>query len=154
LGSVDPHDFGALEAEAGHQTLLIEDEGVDAAMKGVGREAAGHSFVYDDDARAGADLPAARVVYPVHGVLVHQEKGVTVLLNTSLQAIGSGYGSVSPAGLTTHKKYSLTSLGANDESGFYYIWKDKNGGCVGFASGSRRILADELLFLSRFMCSD
>src|SRR5206468_3832289 len=74
---VDPHDLGALEAKAGHQTLLIEGEGVDAAVQRVGGEAAGHSFVHDDDARAGADLPAARVIYPVHCVLVHQEKSVT-----------------------------------------------------------------------------
>jgi hypothetical protein len=44
-----------LETEAGHQTLLIESEGVNAAMHGVGSEAAGHSFIHDDDARAGAD---------------------------------------------------------------------------------------------------
>jgi hypothetical protein len=54
---VDPHDLGTLEAETGHQTLLIESEGVDAAMNGAGGEAPGHSFVHDDDARAGADLP-------------------------------------------------------------------------------------------------
>jgi hypothetical protein len=28
---------------------------------------------------------------------------------------------------------------------FYYIWKDKNGGCFRFAFGSRGILRDELL---------
>jgi hypothetical protein len=52
------HDLGALETEAIHQTLLVEIEGVDAAMHGIGSEAAGHSFIHDDDARAGADLPA------------------------------------------------------------------------------------------------
>ena len=41
---VDSHDLGALEAKAGHQTLLIEGERVDAAMQGVGGEAARHSF--------------------------------------------------------------------------------------------------------------
>src|SRR5207249_11295824 len=68
---VDPHDLGALETKAGHQTLLIECEGINAAMHGVGGEAASHSFVHDDDAGAGADLPAACVVYPIHRVLVH-----------------------------------------------------------------------------------
>jgi hypothetical protein len=56
---VDSHDFGPLETKAGHQTLLIESEGVDAAMHGIGSEAAGHSFIHDDDARAGADLSRA-----------------------------------------------------------------------------------------------
>jgi hypothetical protein len=32
ISEFDPHDLGALEAKAGHQTLLIEREGVDAAM--------------------------------------------------------------------------------------------------------------------------
>jgi hypothetical protein len=44
---VDPHDLGALEAKAGHQTLLIESEGVNAAMHGVGGEAAGHPFIHE-----------------------------------------------------------------------------------------------------------
>src|SRR5438132_9566700 len=88
---VDPHDFGALETKAGHQTLLIECEGINAAMHGVSGEAASHSFVHDDDARAGADLPAACVVYPIHRTLVHQEEGVTVFLNASLQAIRGGH---------------------------------------------------------------
>ena len=68
---VDPHDFGALETKSRHQTLLIESEGVNAAMHGVGGEAPGHSFVHDHDAGAGADLPAARIVYPIHRLLVH-----------------------------------------------------------------------------------
>jgi hypothetical protein len=51
-----PHDLGTLEAKAGHQTLLIEREGVDAAMYRVCGEAAGHPFVHDDDARPRADV--------------------------------------------------------------------------------------------------
>src|SRR5205814_7512937 len=68
---VNPHNLGALEAKAGHQALLIESEGVNAAMQGVGGEASGHPFVHDDEARVGPDLPAARVVYPIHRILVH-----------------------------------------------------------------------------------
>jgi hypothetical protein len=75
---VDPHDLGALQAKAGHQTLLIKSEGVDAAMEGVCGKAAGHSFVHDDDARAGPNLPAARVVYLIHCFLVHEKESVTV----------------------------------------------------------------------------
>ena len=117
---VDLRDLGAVKTKAGHQPLLIESEGVDAAMDGIGGEAAGHSFVHDDNARAGADLPAARVVYPIHRILVHQEEGVTVLLNAGLQAIGGGYGPVATAGLSAHEKDSLPSLSANDEAGFDY----------------------------------
>jgi hypothetical protein len=75
---IDPHDLGALEPKAGHQTLLIEGESVDAAMQCVGREAASHSFVHDNNAGTGANFPAARVVYSIHRILVHQKEGVAV----------------------------------------------------------------------------
>ena len=101
---LDPHDLGALETKASHQTLLIECEGVNAAMHSIGGEAAGHPFVHDDDARPGADLPAARIVYPIHRILVHQEKGVTELLNAGLQTIGGGHGPVATAGLSPRTK--------------------------------------------------
>jgi len=41
-----------LEAKAGHQTLLIEHKGIDAAMYRVCGEAPGHPFIHDDNARA------------------------------------------------------------------------------------------------------
>src|SRR2546423_11936020 len=95
-------------------------------LQGVGCEAARHPFVHDDDARAGADLPAARIINPIHRILVHKEKGVTELLNAGLQAIGGGYGPVATAGLSAHEKDSLPSLSANDEAGFDYIRKHQN----------------------------
>src|SRR6266480_3516899 len=88
---VDPHDFGALKTKGGHQTLLVESERVDAAMHGIGAEAPRHSFIDDDDARAGADLPAARVVYPILFFLVHQEERVSVFLPDHLLPIVSAY---------------------------------------------------------------
>src|SRR2546423_9527656 len=109
-------------------------------LQGVGCEAASHPFVQDDDARAGADLPAARIVYPVHRILVHQEKGVTELLNAGLQAIGGGYSPVATAGLSAREKDSLTSLSANDEAGFDYIRKHQNGGCSRLTFGCSRVL--------------
>ena len=142
---VDPHDFGALKTKAGHQTLLVESERVDAAMHGIGAEAPCHSLVHDDDARAGADLPPARVVYPIHRFLVHQEEGVTVFLNARLQAIGGGYGPVAAVWLTVHEKNSFAPLRAKDEAGFDYIRENKNGHRSRFTFGSRRILRYELL---------
>jgi len=52
------------------------------------------------------NLPAARVIYPVHCILVHQEEGVAVTLNAGLQAIGGGYGTVTAGRSTVHKKDS------------------------------------------------
>ena len=142
---VDPHDFGALKTKAGHQTLLVESERVDAAMHGIGAEAPRHSFIDDDDARAGADLPAARVVYPIHRLLVHQEEHVTVFLNARLQAIGGGYGPVAAARLAVHKKNSFAPLRTKDEAGFDYIRKNKNGRCFSLCLGRGWILRHQLL---------
>ena len=47
-----PHNLRTLEAKAGHQTLLIEHKGVDAAMYRVCGEAPGHPYIHDDNARA------------------------------------------------------------------------------------------------------
>src|SRR5271167_1807062 len=81
-GSVtEPHDFGALQTESRHQTLLVESEGVDAAVHGAGGEAARHSFIHDDDAWARADLPTLGGVDPIHRLLVHEEECVTVFLD-------------------------------------------------------------------------
>src|SRR6266498_3737061 len=101
-------------------------------MHRVGGEAAGHSFVHDHDARAGPDFPVARVVYPIHRVLVHQEEGVAVFLNAGLQAIRGGYGPVPATRLAVHEKDSLTSLRTKDEAGFDYIRKHKNGDSLDF----------------------
>jgi len=133
-----------LEAKTGHQTLLIEGKGVNAAMQGVGGEAAGHLFVHNDDARASANFPAARVVYPVHRILVHQEEGVTVPLNAGLQAVGSGYGPVSAPRLSVNEKDSLATLSAKDEPDLHHVWKHKNGECFRFTFNGRRILRHQL----------
>src|SRR5439155_6571258 len=143
--SVDPHDLGALEPKACHQTLLIENEGVDPAMQGISAETASHSFINDDDARAGANLPAAGVVYPVHSFLVHQKKSIAIFLNTRLQTIRRCHCPIAASGLTVHEKDSLAALRANDEPSFHHIWKHKNGCCLRFSSGSSWILSHELL---------
>jgi hypothetical protein len=134
-----------LETKASHQTLLIESESVNATMQGVGGEAPGHPFIHNDDARTSANLPAARVVNPVHRVSVHQEEGVTELLNAGLQAIGSGYGSVTAARSAMHEKNSFSPLRAKDEASFDYIWKHKDSDSFRFTLGGRGILRHKLL---------
>src|SRR5438876_775599 len=96
LPLINSRDFRSLDTQPGHQATLVKGECVDAAMHGVGGEAAGHSFVHDDDARAGPDLPAARVIYPIHRLLIHEKECVTEFLSTGLQAIGGGYRPVAP----------------------------------------------------------
>src|SRR5437899_12013633 len=101
-------------------------------MQSIGGEAAGHSLVHDDHAWACANFPSASVVYPVHRLLVHQKKRVTVLLNAGLQPIGRGYGPVAATRLAVHEKDSLAPLSAKDEASFDYIWENKNSDCSRF----------------------
>ena len=114
---VDSTDLRSLDTQPGHQAALVKGKGIDAAMHGIGSEAAGHSFVHDDDARAGADLPAARVIYPIHRLLIHEEEGVTVFLDTGLQAIGGCYRPVD----------AFAALRAKNKPCLNHIWKDKDG---------------------------
>ena len=86
---VDSRDLRALEAKAGHQTSLIESESINAAMKGVRAKGPSHSFIYDDNARAGPNLPSAGFVDPIERALIHKEERISVFLNPGLQAIGS-----------------------------------------------------------------
>ena len=84
MALIDPLYLGALQPKPSHQALLIESEGVDAAVQCVCGKAAGHPFVHDHYARAGADLLTAGLVNPIDRSLVHQEESVTILLNAGL----------------------------------------------------------------------
>src|SRR5450432_2184890 len=87
IKSVKSFDFRALDAECGHQALLIESEGVDAAVQCLGVDRASHAFVHDDQARGGSDRPSACSVYPIDRLLIHEEKRVAEFLDTCLQSI-------------------------------------------------------------------
>ena len=144
MTSVNSRNLRTLEAKAGHQTSLIERESINAAMEGIRAKAPGHSFIHDDDAWAGANLPSAGFVDPVERALIHKEERISVFLNSGLQAIGSSDRSIAAIRLAMSKENSLTTLRANDEARFHYIRKDKDGYCSSAHRGRRRILRYEL----------
>lgn len=47
-----------LDTDAGHQTLLVEDEGIDVGLAGQGCQILAGAGVDDHDARANAHFPA------------------------------------------------------------------------------------------------
>src|SRR5688572_22888646 len=59
---MDAGDLRALDADTGHQPLLVEDVRVDVARERVRRHRLREALVDDDQARAAADLPAAGAV--------------------------------------------------------------------------------------------
>src|SRR5438046_943202 len=77
---VDPRDLRSLNARAGHEALLVEDEGVDVARDRVAGDRPPDARVHHDEARTDADLePAGRVELVESGVR-HEEERVAELL--------------------------------------------------------------------------
>ena len=58
---MDARDLRALNTDAGHQTFLVEDDGVDVVLQGRGGEGACDALVDDHDARSDPDLPTIQV---------------------------------------------------------------------------------------------
>ena len=59
---INSRDPRALDTQPGHQTALVKGEGVDAAMHGIGSEAAGYSFINKHDTWTGPNLPSLGIV--------------------------------------------------------------------------------------------
>ena len=87
-------------------------------MHCAGGEAPRHSFIHNDHARTGADLPATSLVNPIDRALIHEEECVTVLLHTGLQSIGCSYSPVTSVRSAVSEENSLASLSADHEAGF------------------------------------
>src|SRR5207247_399320 len=88
-GNSSSESAGALEAGAGHQALLVEDERIDVLRERRARDRLALPLVHHDDARPGADLPAAAPVEVAKGVVGHQEEHVAVALQTRLIPVRS-----------------------------------------------------------------
>jgi hypothetical protein len=67
---IDPRDLGALDSDAAHQSLLVEDEGVDVTLDRDRREILGDRGVDDHEARSNGDLPAVALVEVVRAASV------------------------------------------------------------------------------------
>src|SRR5574342_500071 len=76
LSRMDPGDLRALDADAAHQPLLVEDEGVHALLERRGREDLAEALVQHDQARPRPQLPAVAPVEVGERVLVHEEQDV------------------------------------------------------------------------------
>src|ERR1051326_1095202 len=76
--ALDAGNLGSFDANAGHQTLLVEDEGIGIVLQRGGRQVLGDAFIDDDPGRSQADLPSLRTVDVVYRLLRHQENHVAV----------------------------------------------------------------------------
>src|SRR5262249_19104035 len=72
----DPRDLRSLDTDPGHESLLIEDEGVDVARDRVAGDRFPESLVDDDDARTDAQLEPGGGVELLERRVVHEEERV------------------------------------------------------------------------------
>src|SRR5208282_157448 len=101
-------DFGALNAETSHQTLLVEDERVDVVLQGRGGQRPCLAFVDDDNGRPDPDFPTIARVQILNRLVVHQEQRVAELLHAGLQAKGPRHGVIAPDDPAAPHHHALT----------------------------------------------
>src|ERR1019366_10018678 len=80
LARSDLGDLRPLEANAAHETLLAEDEGVDIRAQIVRCERPRRALVEHDDTRPGTDRPALALVEIVQCRVRHEKQGVAKFL--------------------------------------------------------------------------
>src|SRR5262245_8141833 len=125
--AVDPADLRALQAKPRHQTLLVEDERVDIALRRAGGEGLRLARVHDDDARSHADLETFALLQVVESGVGHEEQHVAEGLDASLETVGGGHGVVVADVLALLAKDALPVLGPEEEAGLHDAREDKHG---------------------------
>ena len=78
----------------------------------------GHALIDDDHTGPGAEFPSIALAQIIQVALVHKEHRVTELLNTGLQAVGSGSCSVEANGTTMFEERAFTVLSTENKTGF------------------------------------
>src|SRR6266567_2325951 len=141
----DPGDLRALYAEARHQPLLIEDEGIDVLRDRGAGERLADARVDDNDARADAELPAVAPVEIGERAVVHEEEGVTEDLDAGLQPVRRRDGVIIADGPAIREEHAFTHLSAEHEAGFHHAREDEHG--LGFRTeqASRGVVRIEVL---------
>ena len=143
-GSIDSRDFRSLDTQPSHQSLLIESEGIDAAVHRLGAYSSSHTFIHHDQARGGTDRPTVRLVHPIDRSLIHQEERVTESLDTGLQPIRCRRRPEVTSRSAMDEESSVAALGANDEPGLDDIWENQDREGVLRDSARGWVLRDQL----------
>src|SRR6185437_12854873 len=125
-------DLVALYAEARHQSLLAEDEGVDVVLQRGGRGGLRLALVEHDDARTDANLETIRVDELIECLRVHEEHRVAVLLASRLQSKRRAGRLVKVSRRPILQQRTLAVLTTNPEAGFLDARKDQY--CLRFCS--------------------
>src|SRR5262245_20885424 len=123
---MDAGDLGAPDADAAHQTLLVEDEGVHALLDRRGREVLAESLVEDDQAGPRPQLEAFGLVEVGERVLVHEEEHVAKGLGSGLEPVGGGQRAVVCDGLSSLAQRAVSEFTSDDEAALHDAREDQH----------------------------
>lgn len=125
---MNARDLRALQTESPHESMLVEEHGVDASVESQVGERAGLAFVHDHEARTGGDLPAIAMTQAVEGLLVHEEERVAVMLHAGLKSVRQSSGLVEgiDASVAANQR-SIAAHAADHESCLEDVGKDQDG---------------------------
>src|SRR6266850_8430287 len=116
---LDAADLRALQAEPGHQPLLVEEDRIHVVLECRGRKCPRRADVEDDDARPAAELEAAALVEIAEGGIAHEEQGIAERLNAGLEAVRGSGGVVVADRLATLAKRALAILRPEEKPSFH-----------------------------------
>ena len=102
----------------GHQSLLVENEGIGVILQRRTRQVFGKAFVDDHDRRTRANLPSLGFVQIIDGRFVHQEYRIAVGLRAGLQAPGAGNRVVVIDHFRALFQHALAVTAAEHQAGF------------------------------------
>src|SRR5215472_8169458 len=113
LFRVDLRNLVALDAHAGHQALLTEDEGVDIVLRSGRGQRLRHAFVDHDHGGTDPDLEPVSLVELPNRLVAHEEHRIAVLLSAGLQPDRCASGVVIRDWLASPEQSAFAELTAN-----------------------------------------
>ena len=131
--------------DAGHQPLLVEDEGIDVLRDRRAGDRLADALIDDDDARPDADLEAVARVEIGERTVVHEEERVAEDLHAGLQAVGRRDGVVVANRLAALQQHAFADLPAEHEAGLDDVREDQHGRGLLAEQARRGVLRVETL---------
>src|SRR5262245_19212903 len=119
-------DLRPLDADAGHQPLLIEDERIDVLRDRRAGERPGEARIDDHDARTDAEFEAAAPVEIGQRLVVHEEERIAEALDAGLEPVGRRHRVVVAGDLAVLLEHPVADLGSEHEAGLVDAREDEN----------------------------
>src|SRR6266481_7918105 len=120
----------ALDADATHQSLLIEDESVNTTLERRRGKILAKALVQDDKGWPGSQFPAVTVVEILKRCIVHKKQAVAKGLNPGLKAKGARERSIIAYCPTFFAQGAIAILRGEEEATLDDIREDQDPPCL------------------------